>query len=126
MEATSLASRKGLPSSRCLPPVRLILFGFMSFSPFGVESSCHGTVRKAFWSPVALCLPLLRPHGHQRLLERLVSTGASGSFLPRTPRGPRPEQGSLQPTHHRLPELGGSLCPQPPPSPPVGPKRGPQ
>src|SRR5437764_5239011 len=126
MEATSLARRKGLPSSRWLPPVRLSLFGFMSFSPFGVESSSHGTVRKALWSPAALCLPLLRPNCHQRLLERLVSTGASRSFLSRAPRCPRPEQGSLQPAHHRLPELGGSLCQQPPPSPPVGPKRGPQ
>src|SRR5690242_8205580 len=126
MEATSLARRKGLPSPRWLSPVRLSLFGFMSFSPFAVESSSHGTVRKALWSPVALCLPLLRPNRHQRLLERLVSAGASGSFLSRAPRCPRPEQGSLQPAHHRLPELGGSLCPQPQDPPGVGPKRGPQ
>src|SRR5689334_10854819 len=126
MEATSLARRKGLPSPRWLSPVRLSLFGFMSFSPFAVESSSHGTVRKALWSPAALCLPLLRPNRHQRLLERLVSAGASRPFLSRAPRRPRPQHGSLQPAHHRLPGLGGSLCPQPPHSPPVGPKRGPQ
>src|SRR5271165_1951001 len=69
---------------------------------------------------------LLRPNRHQRLLERLVSAGASGSFLSSGDRRSNREQGGARPAYPRLPELGGSLCRQPQDPHRVGPKRCPQ
>src|ERR1700726_2415674 len=89
----SLARRKSLPSIRCFPGPLLIFLGFTLSSSFGVESSSHGTVRKAFRSAAALCLPLLRSDRHQRLFERIVSARASGSFLSPGDRHSHPEQG---------------------------------
>src|SRR5580700_4252243 len=60
----SLARRKSLPSIHCFPSPLLIFLGFTSSSSFGVESSSHGTVRKAFRSAAAFCLPLLRSDRH--------------------------------------------------------------
>src|SRR5215813_4691464 len=64
-----------------------------------VASSSHGTIHAAFRRVAALCIPLLRPNRHQRLLERIVSARASGSFLSPDPRSSNPEQGGAQPAY---------------------------
>src|SRR6201987_5566193 len=64
-----------------------------------VASSSHGTIHAAFQRVAALCIPLLRSNRHQRLLERIVSARASGSFLSPDPRSSNPEQGSAQPAY---------------------------
>src|ERR1700740_3542927 len=99
MYLISWARRKCLPATTCLPGSALIFLGFTSFSKSGVESSSHGTVHEAFRWFAVLCIPLLRPNRHQRLLERIVSARASGSFLSPDPRSSNPEQGGTGPTH---------------------------
>src|SRR5258707_3192532 len=64
-----------------------------------VESSCHGTVHAAFRRVTALRIPLLQPNRHQRLLERIVSARASGSFLSPDHSDSNPEQGGTGPAH---------------------------
>src|ERR1700692_289205 len=93
MDFISLARRNSLPFIHCVACPLLIFLGFTSSSSFAVESSSHGTVRKAFRSAAALCLPLLRSDRHQRLFERIVSARASGSFLSPGDRYSHPDQG---------------------------------
>src|SRR5262249_54628292 len=91
-----------------------------------VESSSHGTIHEALRRVAGLCIPLLRSNRHQRLLERIVSARASGSFLSPDPRSSNPEQGSAQPAYQLLSELGGSFCQESQHPHRVGPKRCPE
>src|SRR5262249_48940765 len=106
----SWARRACLPATACFAGPSLIFLRLTSFSKAGVESSSHGTIHEALRRVAALCIPLLRSNRHQRLLERIVSARASGSFLSPDPRSSNPEQGSAQPAYQLLSELGGSFC----------------
>jgi len=87
------------------------------------RETTDGDFHKAVWQPARFCIPLLRPHCHQRLPQRVIPARAGGSFCSRGPRHSGGEQGSSQPANRRLPELGGSVCPQPQDSDRVGGKR---
>src|SRR5215472_7826252 len=110
MYLISWARRSCLPATACFPGPSLIFLRFTFFLQSPVESSSHRTIHEAFRRVAALCIPLLRSNRHQRLLERIVSARASGSFLSPDPRSSNPEQGSAQPAYQLLSELGGSFC----------------
>src|SRR5476649_310990 len=76
------------------------------------ETTTDGDFHKAVWQPAAFCIPLLRPYRHQRLPEQSVATGARGLFFPAGSGDSGGEQRGAEPTHQRLPELGGSICPE--------------
>src|SRR5262249_49880405 len=88
-----------------------------------VASSSHGTIHAAFRRVAALCIPLLRPNRHQRLLERIVSARASGSFLSPDPRGSNPEQGGCSGSVPMTIRTGWKLLPGTTTSPSSGPKK---
>src|SRR5262249_22186499 len=91
-----LGKTKLLTLHPLFPRSTLDLFTVHVVLQSSVESSSHGTIHAAFRRVAALCVPLLRSNRHQRLLERIVSAGASGSFLSPDPRSSNPEQGSAQ------------------------------
>src|ERR1700751_6283837 len=57
----------------------------------------------------ARAVALLRPNRHQRLFERIVSTGASGSFLSPDHRSSDREQRSAQPPYRLTIRTGWKL-----------------
>src|SRR4029077_10733549 len=99
MYLISWARRNCLPVTPCLPGPASIFLRFTSFSKTPVESSCHGTAHESFRRVASLRIPLLRPNRHQRLLERIVSARASGSFLSPDHSGSNPEQGGTGSAH---------------------------
>src|SRR3984893_10726480 len=76
------------------------------------ERTTDGEVHKAVWQPACICIPLLRPHRHPRLPERIVTTRSGGVFLPSGGRCAGCGQDYPLATHRRLPEVGGGLWPQ--------------
>src|SRR6188508_831633 len=72
-----------------------------------------GNVHKAVWQPACICIPLLRPDGDPRILERAVKTGASGALFSESGGRSGGEQGSTEPAHGGVSEVGGGLHPQP-------------
>jgi len=81
-------------------------------TPSGPGGDCHGIVHPAVRRSAGLRLPLLRPHCHLRLPQRLGAARAGGALLPQRRRRCGGGQRGLEPAHRRLPGLGGSLRPQ--------------
>src|SRR5438128_9167404 len=56
------------------------------------QEATDGVIRKAVWQPARFCIPLLRPHRHPWVPERLVPPRAGGLLFPRCRRRSRRRQ----------------------------------
>src|SRR3954452_18422109 len=73
-----------------------------------------GVIRKAVRQPARFCIPLLRPHRHPRLPERLVPPRAGGLLFPRRRGCARGRQNRAQPADRRVSALGRGVRSQSP------------
>lgn len=87
-----------------LPAPRLIILRPICASAFGAKY-CHGCAQST----------LLRPYRDNGYLERTLPSRAGGSLCPAGTEDSDREQGGSQSDDQRLPEVGGSPCPQPDP-----------
>src|SRR5713101_7184065 len=85
-----------------------------------LRRTADGDVHKAVWQPACLCIPLLRPHRHQRVPEWFVAARAGSLLFPRCRRCSGGRQDCPESTHRTVPELGGGLRRQSPASHRVG------
>src|SRR5436190_2573406 len=85
-----------------------------------------GVIREAVRQPAGLCIPLLRPHRHPWLPERLVPPRAGGLLFPRCRGRARGRQDRPQSANRRVSAMGSGIRSQSPDPHRVGSERCPQ